>query len=168
MRTPEFLKDVRVATPCRADWNAMEGDDKKRFCLSCKKHVHNFSAMTETEIMDLYRQQGGDLCIRFYVRKDGTMIVGDCPVGVRRRKRNLVLAVAVGMVAVFLVGTTAARAAYRNDQTLLEILESNRVTARILDLLGLSRPVVQGLSGSVPIPLPQSSKSVPTSGEVHT
>jgi hypothetical protein len=96
------------------------------------------------------------------------MIVGDCPVGVRRRKRNLVLAVAVGMVAVFLVGTTAARAAYRNDQTLLEILESNRVTARILDLLGLSRPVVQGLSGSVPIPLPQSSKSVPTSGEVHT
>ena len=38
-----ILDNIRVATPCSADWNAMTGDDRVRACGSCKKHVYNLS-----------------------------------------------------------------------------------------------------------------------------
>jgi hypothetical protein len=154
MNTREILRDVRVASPCKADWTAMQGDEKKRFCLICRKHVHNFSAMTEAEILELYRQQGSDICIRFFVRQDGTMIVGDCPVGVRRKKRSRLAAAVVGIAGLLLLGGTAAGHASYSDRTLQDILESNPVTARILEFLGLSRPVMMGLSGKAPFPIP--------------
>src|SRR6516162_8887116 len=37
---------LRVASPCPADWNAMQGDDRVRFCGQCEKNVYNLSAMT--------------------------------------------------------------------------------------------------------------------------
>jgi hypothetical protein len=33
------LENVRVASPCRADWNLMEGAESSRFCQSCAKYV---------------------------------------------------------------------------------------------------------------------------------
>jgi hypothetical protein len=156
MNTRDFLKDVQVATPCRADWNAMEGNEKKRFCLICRKHVHNFSAMTDTEIMDLYTEKGSDICIRFYVRRDGTMIIGDCPVGVRRKKRNRLVGLMLGIAGMTLLGAGAVRASANRDYTLREVLESNPVTAGVLRILGLSRPMIQGAMMVAPRSAPVS------------
>ncbi|MBC8135987.1 MAG: hypothetical protein H8F28_08895, partial [Fibrella sp.] len=44
-----LLSRTRVATPCRAEWARMIGDDKSRYCGSCKKNVYNLSAMTGKE-----------------------------------------------------------------------------------------------------------------------
>lgn len=101
------LDQVKVASPCSADWNAMEGDDQARFCKHCQKNVYNLSAMTEKEAATLVRNTEGRLCVRYYRRADGTMLTADCPVGVRTKRqramRNLVA----------LAGTGAALAAYR-------------------------------------------------------
>ena len=40
---------IKLDTPCTADWNAMTGDNKRRFCGLCKKNVHNLSGRTEKE-----------------------------------------------------------------------------------------------------------------------
>lgn len=85
-RLPMVLEDIRVATPCSADWDDMTGDARVRFCGKCEKNVYNLSAMTREEGEALVRQKEGRLCVRLYQRKDGTVITSDCPVGVRRQR----------------------------------------------------------------------------------
>lgn len=85
-RLPVVLEDLRIATPCNADWDDMAGDDRVRFCGRCEKNVYNLSAMSRSDAEALVREREGRLCIRLYQRTDGTVITNDCPVGVRREK----------------------------------------------------------------------------------
>jgi hypothetical protein len=91
-----LLDQVRVASPCKAEWNEMLGDERVRFCLSCEKNVYNLSSMTKDDAEALLRERlGDDLCVRFYQRADGTILTQDCPVGVKKKQRKkLALAVA--------------------------------------------------------------------------
>lgn len=79
------LENLRVASPCPAKWDEMAGDEKVRFCASCRKNVYNLSAMTRREAEDLVASREGRLCALMYRRSDGTVLTADCPVG-RRRK----------------------------------------------------------------------------------
>ena len=79
------LPNIRVASPCPADWNAMIGDSRVRACATCKKNVFNLSAMTRADAESLIRETNGDLCAQYWQRKDGTILLADCTVqGVRR------------------------------------------------------------------------------------
>ena len=94
------LDNIRIAAPCDADWSKMTGDDRARHCGDCKKTVFNLSDMTRPEAEALIIEKQGKLCVRYYQRKDGTILTKDCPVGVaRRRKRKLVAAGAIAMLA---------------------------------------------------------------------
>ncbi len=77
------LDDVRVASPCPADWDAMTGTDQARFCDQCHKNVYNLSALTRAEAEALVLEKEGHLCVRYYARADGTVLTRDCPVGLR-------------------------------------------------------------------------------------
>lgn len=95
-RTLPMLDQVTVASPCTASWDEMVGDERVRFCLICEKNVYNLSAMTREDAERLLKERaGGELCVRYYQRADGTILTQDCPVGVRRKRRKkLALAVA--------------------------------------------------------------------------
>ena len=80
------LDNVKVAAPCAADWRFMYGDDRVRFCGQCSQYVYNLSALTREQAEDLIRRQEGRLCVRFYRRRDGTIITDNCPVGLRALK----------------------------------------------------------------------------------
>lgn len=82
------LDNVRVASPCKADWNKMVGDERQRHCSDCKLNVYNLSGMTRNEAEKLLLDSEGSLCVRFYRRSDGTILTKDCPVGWRAIKRN--------------------------------------------------------------------------------
>lgn len=75
------LEKITVAAPCTAEWRWMYGNDRVRFCSQCKLNVYNLSAMTREQAEDLIRNAEGRLCVRFYRRKDGTMITQNCPQG---------------------------------------------------------------------------------------
>lgn len=77
------LESIRVAAPCHADWDKMTGDSRARFCGSCEKHVYNLSGMTRAEAEALVRAHEGELCVRFARRADGTVVTGNCPVGLQ-------------------------------------------------------------------------------------
>lgn len=95
-----LLGDVRVASPCHADWNEMVGDEQSRFCGQCAKHVFNLSAMTTDQAEALIREKEGRLCVRYYQRADGTVLTADCSVGVRKKRVKAVAFVAaVGAAA---------------------------------------------------------------------
>jgi hypothetical protein len=83
------LNNLKIASPCSADWNAMIGNDRKRFCGMCKLNVYNLSGMTGPEAEKLLIDSENRVCVRFYQRADGTVLTEDCPVGWARIKRNL-------------------------------------------------------------------------------
>jgi len=100
------LDNIRVATPCNADWSQMSGDDRTRHCGQCRKNVYNLSGMTRDEAEALIRDRNGDLCVRYYQRHDGTILLADCTVG--RASRNRHRWVAAGAAAVVSAGLGAA------------------------------------------------------------
>ena len=38
---------ITINNPCHENWNEMTGEEQKRFCSSCQKHVLNLSEMTQ-------------------------------------------------------------------------------------------------------------------------
>jgi len=69
---------IRVASPCQARWEDMDGDDRTRYCRQCGKHVFNLSALSRAEIEELVRETEGKFCGRFHRRADGTMLTTHC------------------------------------------------------------------------------------------
>ncbi len=98
---PPLLATIQVASPCSADWNAMEGDDRERHCSICSKSVYNLSAMTRADAEAVIVEREGKLCVRLFQRKDGTILLQDCEVGVwkRRHRRIAAAALAAGAAA---------------------------------------------------------------------
>lgn len=80
----DLLQNIQIAAPCPADWNAMTGDDCKRFCGDCKLNVYDISSMSEKEAIELITSSEKSVCLRLYRRKDGTVITDNCPVGLRK------------------------------------------------------------------------------------
>lgn len=100
MNPNEVLSRIKIASPCPARWESMQGNDRVRFCSQCQKNVYNLSAMSAEESADLIHATEGRLCARLYRREDGTLLTANCPIGVTRswRKVKSVLAAAAMMV----------------------------------------------------------------------
>jgi hypothetical protein len=99
------LDNIRVASPCPANWDEMFGDERKRFCSECKLSVYNLSDMTRSEAENLLINSEGRLCVRYYKRADGTVLTTDCPIGWAKLKRRLskastaIVSLVVGLVS---------------------------------------------------------------------
>jgi hypothetical protein len=83
------LDHVRIAAPCKADWDQMIGNERVRFCGQCSLNVYNLSGMTRSDAESLIARTEGRLCVRFYRRGDGSIITKDCPVGLRAIRRRV-------------------------------------------------------------------------------
>src|SRR5690348_5730193 len=73
------LEQIDVPNPYPADWNAMTGDRRGRFCQHCQKTVHNLSAISRDEAERLLCQAAGSLCVRYAVATDGRVMTLDYP-----------------------------------------------------------------------------------------
>lgn len=100
------LPNMRVAAPCNASWDAMTGDDRARHCGECKQQVFNLSALTTEQAESLIREKHGDLCVRYYKRKDGTVLTADCTVGAKKRERRRTLAASAVAMSLFGAGVS--------------------------------------------------------------
>ena len=102
---PDYLDQLQIATPCRANWQRMEkvdGKDGVRFCRTCEKNVYKLSLMSREEAMALLREKDGQICARLSRRTDGTVLFGDCPVGqVTMRQRRRVGTVLAALLLAF-------------------------------------------------------------------
>ncbi|MBS1153269.1 MAG: hypothetical protein H6Q89_4967, partial [Myxococcaceae bacterium] len=97
---PVELGVIRVAKPCHRDWEKMSGDARSRFCADCQLNVFNLSEMTTEEARELIREKEGQLCVRFYQRADGTVLTRDCPVGVAKQRRKVIVAAGAAVASV--------------------------------------------------------------------
>lgn len=88
------LNNIKIASPCSADWAEMKGNERKRFCGECKLNVYNLSGMTRYDAENLLRVSEGRLCVRYFQRSDGTVLTADCPVGWAKVKQRISIAAA--------------------------------------------------------------------------
>jgi hypothetical protein len=102
------LDNLRIATPCSADWDQMFSfeDERVRFCSQCNLNVYNLSGMSRQEAEALITKTEGRLCVRFYRRADGSVLTQNCPVGLKAIKRRVawVAQVVLGMALSFVSG----------------------------------------------------------------
>jgi hypothetical protein len=105
------LDNIRVASPCSADWSKMTGDERARHCGDCQKNVYNLSEMTREEAEALIYAKEGRLCVRYFRRHDGTILLKDCVVGVKRKRRRRVIV--AGAAAMLAGGAALAFAKFR-------------------------------------------------------
>ena len=108
------VDEIRVASPCNARWNDMDGDERARFCGQCSKNVFNLSAMTRVQIETLVREKEGKFCGRFYRRPDGRMLTADCPSRLRRMRERLAQ---IGGALCALVLSVVGCSSRRGDET---------------------------------------------------
>lgn len=107
-KTAPSLDGVRIASPCKASWDDMQGDERVRFCGKCEKNVFNLSAMSKSDAEELLREKEGNICARIFRRADGTVMTTDCPVGVRvKRVRRLAMVAAGGGVLAAIAGVAS-------------------------------------------------------------
>ena len=105
------LDNIRVAAPCSADWDSMFGNERVRLCEQCHLNVYNLSEMSRVEADRLINQAEGRLCVRFYRRRDGSILTQNCPVGLRAIKRRLSRVATA--VASFIISLIAGVGFYR-------------------------------------------------------
>ena len=89
------LDHLRIANPCPASWSSMTGNERARFCGDCRKHVYNLAELTRQEAVELIQTHQGKVCMRIHRRVDGTVLVGDCPVGWRAMRGRMAKAAAL-------------------------------------------------------------------------
>ena len=137
----QTLEDLRIASPCKADWTKMAGDERVRFCGSCEKYVYNVTGLSRPEAEALVSGQG-EVCVRLSRRADGTVITNDCPVGATSKARRLkVAALATG-------GLLAASALLLRNRVFADEAEPPQAKAHLDDLdLGAS-PAKPSTGGS--------------------
>ena len=57
---------LQIPEPCHEDWNNMIPGDKGRFCDSCQKTVHDFTSMSDAQLVAYFKKPStGSLCGRF-------------------------------------------------------------------------------------------------------
>lgn len=97
--------NIQIASPCDEPWDKMAGDANVRHCSRCDKSVFNLSAMTLAEVHELVQKTGNKFCKKYYLRADGTLMLDDCPVGLRAARTRVAK---VAFTAVSLIGALLA------------------------------------------------------------
>jgi hypothetical protein len=135
-------QEVRIASPCSADWDRMLGNERVRYCAQCKLDVYNFSELTRTEIEEIVAQREGRLCARLYQRSDGTMMTRNCPARFRLVMHRFSRFASTALAAVMSAGTAmAAPTLTKHDPSLLQIQPAQNVFAlEVVDVNGALLP----------------------------
>jgi len=127
---------IDIAAPCTETWESMKGDARVRHCASCKLNVFNTTELTEKELLALISSaNGGRVCGRVFRRADGTVLTKDCPTGVARLRRRVLMAVSLAasfVLVLFGYGATNAPscAVDPNSSWLTRVLQPRFVTVR--------------------------------------
>lgn len=57
---------LSVTSPCHENWEQMTPDQRGRFCASCQKIVVDFTAMSDRQVADYFKNSAVSTCGRFY------------------------------------------------------------------------------------------------------
>jgi len=170
------LNVIDIARPCPADWDAMHGDERVRFCDHCQLNVYNLSEMSRPAAEKLLIEKEGHLCVRLYRRMDGTVITRDCEgawkLAVKKLSRLAAMSCAAVLGGLFaplglsdqqaMAAGSEPSAPVKLAQKLIETLNPQPVAGNVV-MMGGPRPMV-----GKPAPSTQPGACLVEQGDVAT
>ncbi len=109
---------IQIPEPCHEDLNKMSPQEKGRFCDSCQKVVIDFSAMTDTEIINYFQNVGSQKTCGLFSKTQVNRTLQPQKEKIETPRRTFFFKeLAAASVAFFLTSTTAKS---QNDTTLVE------------------------------------------------
>ncbi len=140
------LENLKIASPCSANWTEMYGDERMRFCGDCKLNVYNLSGMTKYDAENLLRLAEGRLCVRYVQRADGTILTQDCPVGWQKVKQRISVFAAAAFAMIFsILGSVFVFSLFSNKK---------EVVGRVPTPFATPTPRTVPLMGAIVMPSP--------------
>ncbi len=81
MPEDNLLDSLILAYPCPIKWDSMKGDERERFCKQCSMKVFNISDLSKSEAESFLQDnlKSETLCVKFFLRSDGTIKTNNCP-----------------------------------------------------------------------------------------
>ncbi|MFK7998669.1 MAG: hypothetical protein AB8H86_03695 [Polyangiales bacterium] len=70
----------RIDEHCNEDWEAMQPDERGRFCQRCQHSVIDATQMTKGEFESLFNEAKGELCVQFRANPMGDGVFRRDPV----------------------------------------------------------------------------------------
>jgi hypothetical protein len=120
---------LKVASPCTEKWELMAGDARTRRCERCALNVFNVSELSEDEMFALFaKANGGRVCGRIFQRRDGTVVTKDCPVGVARLRRRVLVAITTSL-ALVIAAFMARPLPHGRGGAIVDLVQRVRATA---------------------------------------
>ena len=58
------MKSIQLANPCSENWEQMQPAAQGKFCGRCQMQVHDMTALSTWEVIQLFQKNGGKLCGR--------------------------------------------------------------------------------------------------------
>lgn len=145
------LNNIKIASPCSADWNEMCGNERKRFCGDCKLNVYNLSGMTKYDAENLLAVSEGRLCVRYFQRSDGTILTADCPVGWEKVKQRL---------SIFATAAFSMLVALVSGLMTVSFMKKHADAVRRIPIpFAIATPTPEPLMGVVALPSPTPSQT---------
>jgi hypothetical protein len=133
------LSQLRIAKPCPASWDEMEGDQRQRYCRQCQLQVYNIRNITEDEAVALIEGAEGRVCVRLYQRRDGTVLTKECPVGLQWARQRLARLIMGTAAATWFLFSVAIGVVVKGDRRAFEQIKSQMrhvpVIERLIDYL---------------------------------
>ncbi len=106
------LDNLILAYPCPITWDSMSGDERERFCNKCSQKVFNISDLSRKDAESLLRDgvEDGKVCVKYYLRADGTIKTDNCPRILRpvRNKLKLIEKAVSAAIALLVSGMNLA------------------------------------------------------------
>jgi len=65
MSRRDFIQQLRIASPCSVDWDAMIGNNRVRFCEHCRLSVHHVDSLTRKQLRRLIARSNGRVCVNY-------------------------------------------------------------------------------------------------------
>ena len=133
----------------------MRGDDRVRHCGDCDQRVYDLSELTLIEAEALIVAKEGRMCVRFYERADGTMILRDCAIPRRSVASRIAGAAAVATLA----GTLGCGPKPRPHAPAREPIHAgnafhDRTTMGVIEPVRESSPEISEPKAATPEPTP--------------
>lgn len=127
------LESVQIHEPCSANWSAMVGDERRRYCGQCQLHVHNVAAMPrgEAEALIARQEQGEKVCVRLEYAPDGSCVTTEAAKEASPQ-RAPVLALALGTSLLAACRSDEPQAPAAIESTTVESAEPARIGEAVL------------------------------------
>jgi hypothetical protein len=73
-RRSQRLQELKISSPCKTSWDAMQGEGNHHFCGECQRDVFDLAHMLPSEIERHLRATQGVMCARL-TRRNGQLIM---------------------------------------------------------------------------------------------